>query len=90
MSSLVYYPAPSQPLTPAELEEVFSRLGRNDAIWHALMQLLQERLVNATVAAANGEPEAAGRLQEILGLQQQIFAFRKGRENPARPGSPRD
>ena len=47
------------------------------------MQILQERLANATVDAANGEPSAAGRLQELLGLQQQLSAIRHG--EPRKP-----
>lgn len=79
-ATVVHYPSPERPLTKEELEEIFSRLGRNDALWLALMQLLQDRLANATVDAAEGHPHAAGRLQEILGLQQTLSAFRKGRE----------
>ncbi len=82
MSLVVYYPSHETPLAPADLEEIFGRLGRNDALWGALMQLLQERLANATVDAANGDLNAPGRLQEILGLQAQLSAFRKGREKP--------
>jgi len=81
-SLVVYYPSPETPLAPADLEEIFGRLGRNDALWGALMQLLQERLANATVDAANGDLNAPGRLQEILGLQAQLSAFRRGREKP--------
>ncbi len=79
-ATVVHYPSHETPLSPADLEAVFARLGRNDALWLALMQLLQERLANATVDAANADLHAAGRLQEILGLQQQLSAFRKGRE----------
>lgn len=77
---IVYYPAAAQTLAPAELEAEFLKLGRNDPLWQALMQLLQERLANATVDAANCEPQAAGRLQEILALQQQLSGYRKGRD----------
>jgi len=82
---LVYYPATAAHLHPAAVAEEFAKLGRNDALWQAFMQILQERLANATVDAANGEPAAAGRLQEILGLQQQLSALRHGEpKKPAR------
>lgn len=78
-ATIVYYPA-AETLSPADLEAEFDKLGRNDRIWQALMQMLQQRLANATVDAANADPHAAGRLQEILGLQQQLSGLRRGRE----------
>jgi hypothetical protein len=77
---VVYYPAHERPLQPQEIEAEFAKLGRNDGLWLAIMQVLQERLANATSDAANGEAHAAGRLQEILSLAQQFSAYRKGRE----------
>ena len=77
---IVYYPAPQAPLIAADLEAEFQKLGRNDPLWQAFMQVLQERLAHATVDAAAGEASAAGRLTELLGLQQQLAAYRKGRE----------
>jgi hypothetical protein len=76
-ATVVYYPAHDRPLTPVEIEAEFAKLGRNDSLWLALMQ---ERVANATVDAANADPQAAGRLQELLGLTQQLSAYRKGRE----------
>jgi hypothetical protein len=84
-SYLVYYPASPGQLNPAAVSEEFAKLGRNDALWQAFMQVVQERLAHATVDAANGEPSAAGRLQELLGLQQQFSAIRHGEpRKPAR------
>ena len=84
-SYLVYYPASPGQLNPAAVSEEFAKLGRNDALWQAFMQVVQERLAHATVDAANGEPSAAGRLQELLGLQQQFSATRHGEpRKPAR------
>lgn len=83
---LVYYPTTAAHLNAAELQAVFAKIGRHDVLWQALMQLLQERLANATVDAANSEPTAAGRLQEILGLQQQLFALRQPDPLRQRPG----
>ncbi len=79
-ATVVYYPAHDRPLTPVEIEAEFAKLGRNDSLWLALMQVMQERVANATVDAANSDPQAAGRLQELLGLTQQLSAYRKGRE----------
>lgn len=83
-ATIVYYPAHERPLTPPEIEAEFAKLGRNDALWLALMQVMQERVANATVDAANADPHAAGRLQELLGLTQQLSAYRKGREARAK------
>lgn len=74
---IVYYPAPAELLGPEELLAAFARIGRNDAVWQALMQLLQQRLADAVGAATGNEPNAAGRIEEIVGLQQQLMAFRK-------------
>lgn len=74
---VVYYPAPAELLTPDQLNEAFARIGRNDPTWQALMQLLQQRLADAVAAAAGSETNAAGRLEELIGLQQQFMAFRK-------------
>ena len=78
--TIVYYPAHERPLTEAALEAEFAKLGRNDGLWLALMQVLQERLAHATVDAANREENAPGRIEEILGLTQQLASYRKGRE----------
>jgi hypothetical protein len=75
--SVVYYPAPTTPLTRDEMQEVFAKIGRHDALWQALTQLLQERLAQATVDAAQGEAHAPGRLQELLALQQTFAAWRQ-------------
>lgn len=75
-SRVVYYPAGAAHLSAEDAATVLAKIGRHDAVWQALMQLLQERLARATVDAAEGEAHAAGRLQEILGLQQQLSALR--------------
>lgn len=76
--SLVYYPQPAGHLTPEALREQFAKLGRNDPLWQALMQLLQERLANATVASAQRDENAPGRIEELISLSQQLAAFRDG------------
>jgi hypothetical protein len=70
--TLVYYPTVETPLTPDEIAAEFSRLGKKDPLARALRQLLQERLAHATIDAAAGDKDSAGRLQEILSLQQQF------------------
>ena len=85
---IIYYPAPSRPMTPEELTAEFAKLGRNDPLWLAIMQLLQARLANAIVAAANSEATAAGRLDELLNLQQEFAAYRDSGAGQRRAKAP--
>ena len=78
--TIVYYPAHERPLTEEQIEAEFAKLGRNDGLRLALMQVLQERLVDATVDAAHREENAPGRIEEILGLTSRLASYRKGRE----------
>jgi hypothetical protein len=82
IATVVYYPLAEGHLAPDALAAEFQKLGRNDPLWCAFMQLIQQRLANAIVAAAAAEPSAAGRLEELLDLQRQLAALRA----PARPG----
>jgi hypothetical protein len=72
----VYYPQGRGHLGPEELADVFAQIGRNDPLWQALMQLLQQRLANATVAAVAREENAPGRLEELLDFQRELEGFR--------------
>ena len=72
----IYYPQTAGHLNPEKLRQQFERLGRNDPIWQALMQLLQQRLTNAVSAAAQREENAPGRLEEILDFQRELASLR--------------
>lgn len=74
---VVYYPRSEGHLNPEELKKVFARIGGNDPLWQALMQLMQQRLANATVAAAQRDENAAGRIEELLDLQLELAALRE-------------
>jgi hypothetical protein len=74
---VVYYPIHAGHLTPEELQAEFAKLGRNDPVWSALMQLLQQRLANAVLAAADRDNNAPGRIEELLDLQRELMAMRE-------------
>lgn len=73
---VVYYPTPETPLTDGELSRVMGQLGKRDALWLALMQILQMRLASAISDAAESDPKAAGRLAEITELQEILKKYR--------------
>lgn len=75
-AKVVYYPVTAGHLSPEDLLAQFEKLGRNDPIWQAFMQILQRRLANATVAAVDREPNAAGRIEELLDIQRELMALR--------------
>jgi len=74
--TVVYYPRPEGHLAPAELEAEFAKLGRNDPLWAALMQLIGQRLTNAMADAVLREENAPGRMEELIGLQRELAALR--------------
>jgi hypothetical protein len=65
----IYYPASETPLTREEIAQVFGRIGKKDTIAIALRQILVERLAQATIAAAERDENAPGRIEELIGLQ---------------------
>ena len=75
-NKVVYYPTSEKPLTAQEMAHAMAQLGKRDALWLALMQLLQIRLASAVSDAINHDPHAAGRLAEITELQEQIKSYR--------------
>jgi uncharacterized protein with von Willebrand factor type A (vWA) domain len=74
---VVYDPVHSGHLTSEELQAEFEKLGRNDPVWSALMQLLQQRLANAVLAAADRDENAPRRIEELLDFQRELMAMRE-------------
>lgn len=74
---VVFYPVGEKPLTNEEIARALAQLGKRDALWLALMQLLQIRLAAAISAAIERDPDASGRLAEITELQQELKRHRE-------------
>lgn len=79
---IVYYPAPEQPLAPAELAQVIgSALDGHPKLEAAFRQVLAQRLARATVECADQalDPRAAGhaggRVCEVLNLQNELANY---------------
>lgn len=78
---LVYLPSQHALLTRDDLAEIFAKLGNDSPVWRALRQIVQERTVAAMSDVASSRltdtdrAHAAGRLEELLGLQAEIIAL---------------
>lgn len=72
-ANVIYYTGPGLPHN--ELAAAFADLGPGHPLWPALRQVLQQRLANATVAAAARDPNAPGRIEEIMDLMREIAAL---------------
>lgn len=80
----VYYPQADGHLNQEDLRTEFEKLGRNDPLWSAFMQLLQQRLANAVVAAAARDENAPGRIEELLDFQRELASLRQSAAAPRR------
>ena len=87
-AAVVYFRQAEGHLPPERVREEFAKLGRNDALWSALAQLVQQRLANAIVAASQNEPNAPGRLEELLDLQRELAGLRNDPATTKRPKVP--
>jgi hypothetical protein len=74
----IHYHVVEPPQTQDEIQEAFSRVGRDDALARSLRWILQQRLANAVIASTEAKLTdreagiAAGRIEEIMDLQAQI------------------
>lgn len=86
-TKVIFYPVPEKRLTPAEIAQEMGKLGSRDALWLALMQVLQERLASAVVESAEvvmterASGHAAGRIAEITSFQEELLRLRTAAVN---------
>ena len=78
---VVYYPSSGRQYNAEELGEIFSKYAVGDALEVALRQILQQRFASAAIDVANTKAtdreasHAAGRIQEILDLQTELYSY---------------
>lgn len=84
---IVYFPSKHPLLSESEMAEIFASLGEDSPVARAIRQLIQQRTAAAISSQADsrGNPDsrahAAGRLEELLGLQNQLVSYQ---ETPTR------